>query len=94
MSHKQAKEDRKELKAREQEFLKRLTALSEELKIGLQPVLQFTPTGVVPAMRLVDEVGQYEHLTPEAQDQNEAEMTAKSKDSPVPAEDPTPQIET
>lgn len=95
MSQKVAKRERRELKEREQAFLKGMDELSREHKIGLQPVLQFTPTGVVPAMRLIDEVGQYENITPEAAAQNESERAAKSEaeKSPDKPADPAPAIE-
>lgn len=97
MSGKTAKRERKELKEREKAFLAGLDKLSEEHRIGLQPVLQFTPTGVVPAMRLIDEIGKYESLTNEAKAQNEAERAANSGGGDAgaeePAQDPSPTID-
>lgn len=59
MSQKKVKQQRKEemedLKNREQKFMETLDKASKEYKIGLFPVLQYTPNGVMPAMRLIDE---------------------------------------
>lgn len=77
MSEKSAKKERKDLKERREAFLKGMNELSAKYKIGLAPVLQFLPEGLRPAMVVVDEKEKYEHVTPEAQKQNELEEKRK-----------------
>ena len=94
MSHKVAKAERKDLKEREKGFIAAMDAASKQFKIGLRPVMQYNAANMIPAMRLIDEADAYEHVTPEAQAQNEAERTISSPEASESDTAATPQIET
>lgn len=77
MSGKTAKAERRDEEQRREAFLKGMDELSAKYKIGLIPVIQYTPNGVTTTLAVVDEKGKYGAVTDEAKKQNELEESKK-----------------
>ena len=85
MSHKSAKQLRREEKADQEDYVKRrdefnveVKKLSAKFRIDLVPIVKWSPQGAVPMIAFVDMKAQYEQMTEEAK---KAEALKKAQDT-------------